>query len=431
MNGEPRPLLSVISRSFPPQVSGSAIILANLLSQYPGDAQAIAGYSRYTRDDPMFQPPCPTQDLGLPRRFPRLYEQLRIRFPALVSRSLKGSMGRRLSRRRGNVVLAAFPYADFTVAAFLAARSLQLPFYVHMHDLWSENTDVRTAGARFAQQWEPVILKGATRVLCMTEAMQEHYEKKYGIQTELLPHSIQEQNYQQAPTEICPPRLPHPTVLFVGSVSPPMNLDALQVLAGASELFPPGYQLLYCTPMDLATLRRLGISSSRLRARYVSRAEVQRLQSEAHVLVAPLSHKHCSEEEVRTVFSTKLLEYLVSGRPIVVFAPEGSYHADSARKRGWGYVVTEDSCEALAAAIVKVATDTALAAGLVRNALQEARNRDARRYAEQLHSWVLADTQISRPDSGSNHPFPPARGKSSLIPSPLEGEGEDGGEAAP
>ena len=48
-------------------------------------------------------------------------------------------------------------------------------------------------------------------------------------------------------------------------------------------------------------------------------------------------------DEVRTVFSTKILEYLVSGRPIVVFAPEGSYHAESAKKNGWGYVVTEDS----------------------------------------------------------------------------------------
>jgi hypothetical protein len=75
------------------------------------------------------------------------------------------------------------------------------------------------------------------------------------------------------------------------------------------------------------------------------------LQSEAHVLVAPLSHKNCSIDEVRTVFSTKLLEYLIAGRPIVVFAPEDSYHAESARRGGWGgYVVSEDSPAALASA---------------------------------------------------------------------------------
>jgi glycosyltransferase involved in cell wall biosynthesis len=174
-----------------------------------------------------------------------------------------------------------------------------------------------------------------------------------------------------------------------------MNLDALRVLAAASELLPPEYELLFCTATDLTELQRLGIRSSRLRVTYVSRAEVQRLQSEAHVLVAPLSHKDCSLDEVRTVFSTKLLEYLIAGRPIVVFAPAGAYHTESAQKHGWGYVVTEDSPAALATALVKVATDQRLAAELVRQALQEAYSRDARHHAERLRAWVLTDARQS------------------------------------
>ena len=302
-------------------------------------------------------------------------------------------MHRLLTAVGTDVVLTAFPREDFLIAGFLAARRMRVPFYAHMHDLWQENMPAGTSAARLAATWEPVILQQATRVLCMTEMMQKHYERKYGIQTDLLPHSIHEQEYLRAPREIRPPRLPKPTVLFVGAISPAMNLDALQVLASASELLPPEYELLYCTSADIATLQRYGIRSSRLRVTYVSRAEVQRLQSEAHVLVAPLSHKNCSIDEVRTVFSTKLLEYFISGRPIVVFAPADSYHATSARKHGWGYVVTEDTPAALAAAIVKVTTDGPLAAGLVSGALQEARSRSARHHAERLQEWVLTDTQ--------------------------------------
>ena len=98
-------------------------------------------------------------------------------------------------------------------------------------------------------------------------------------------------------------------------------------------------------------------------------------------------------DEVRTVFSTKLLEYLLSGRPIVVFAPNGSYHAESAKKNGWGYVVTEDSPAALAAAIVKVTTNDSLASKLVCGALKEARSRSARFHAESLQQWVLTDVR--------------------------------------
>jgi glycosyltransferase involved in cell wall biosynthesis len=95
------------------------------------------------------------------------------------------------------------------------------------------------------------------------------------------------------------------------------------------------------------------------------------------------------------VFSTKLLEYLIAGRPIVVFAPEDSYHAQSARENGWGYVVTEDSPAALAAAIERVIADENLAAGLVRGALQEARSRTAKTHAQRLFEWVLEDVQQS------------------------------------
>jgi glycosyltransferase involved in cell wall biosynthesis len=387
-----RSMLTVVSLSFPPMVSGSSILMANLLSKYPGRVQAVSGYGYYEKRDVAFQPPCPTRYLFLPRMFPRVYQALRWRLPGLICHSIYPSIRRSLKKRDTGVVLAAFPYDDYLVAAFLAARHLKLPFYAYMHDLWIENMPFGTAAARFAEKWEPVILRKSTRVLCMTEAMQKHYEAKYGIRTELLPHSVPEEDYLNAPPEMRSPQLPRPTVLFVGNLSFPMNLDALKVLACASELLPSDYELLFCTSMDAASLDRLGIRSNRLKVKYLSRTQVRSLQSEAHVLIAPLSHKNCSIDEVRTVFSTKLLEYLVSGRPIVVFAPQGSYHAESAAKNGWGYVVTEDSPAVLATAIVRVATDHNLAKGLVRAALREARSRSAEYHGKRLNDWVAADS---------------------------------------
>ena len=79
-----------------------------------------------------------------------------------------------------------------------------------------------------------------------------------------------------------------------------MILDALRVLASASELLPSEYETLFCTSLDMASLNGLGIAPNRLQVKYVSRSEVQRLQSEADVLIAPLSHKNCSMAEVRT-----------------------------------------------------------------------------------------------------------------------------------
>ena len=151
-----------------------------------------------------------------------------------------------------------------------------------------------------------------------------------------------------------------------------MNRDALAVLAQASELLPADVRLLFLTRASEAALAACGISSSRLSARCVPREEVAKALSAAHVLVAPLSHKNGGMDEVRTVFSTKLLEYLVSGRPILVFAPGDSFHAQSARTHGWGWVVDRDDPRALAAGICKLLDDESLAAGLVTAALAEA-----------------------------------------------------------
>jgi glycosyltransferase involved in cell wall biosynthesis len=389
MNGAQEPVLTVVSKSFPPQVSGSTILLANLLSHYAGTVNAFVGQEQLSKVDYSFLVPCPTRHWQVPAGVLRVYDALRRRVPAVPAYSLCGMIRCALRHLGTQVVLGAFPREDFFVAAFLAARQLRLPFYAHMHDLWLENLPPGTPTYRFAQHWEPRILRQAARVLCMTEAMQRHYVRRYQVQTDLLPHSIPDIDVRSAVPR--PPHQPKPTVLFVGAVNPAMNLDALQVLAAASELLPPDYDLLYCTPSDSASLARLGIHSSRLRATYVSRAEVQRLQTTSHVLIAPLSHKNCSADEVRTVFSTKLLEYLIAGRPIIVFAPADSYHAISAQQHGWAYVVTEDSPEALARAIVRVTTDETLAATLVQGALKEGHARRATRQAEVLREWVWND----------------------------------------
>jgi glycosyltransferase involved in cell wall biosynthesis len=300
------PLLTLVSPKFAPQVSGSTILLANLLSGYPGRVSAISGQDAETRADPAFASPCPVRHLPLSRRLARVSGFMRRRYPEVLRRMLRIPIARSLRAAGASVVMGTFPNDVYLVAGFLAARSLQLPFYAHMHDLWVENTSPQSPGGRFAEKWEPVILSEATRVVCMTEAMQQHYAAKYGIKTELIPHCVREEDVPDA-TPLRAPRPGPVVVLFVGAVSPPMNLDALKVLAAAVDLLPSDYELVFCTAADQATLKGLGIASPRLRVMYVSRAEVQRLQSAAHVRGAPPSdQKNCPHKGRKVVYKNML-----------------------------------------------------------------------------------------------------------------------------
>jgi glycosyltransferase involved in cell wall biosynthesis len=381
----------VVSQTFPPLVGGSPVLLANLLNSYPSDVLAVAGHSHYLRREQAFSPPCKTVYLRPPRIW--LLERSYDRVIEHLSGLVRAFIRHHVNRWEPDVIMGAFPVVDFFVPGFQVAQELKIPFYAHMHDLWRENSPADSHRGILADQWEEIVLRQARRVLCMTESQQEHYRKRYALSCDLLPHTITPESLEAAPRRMVRPTLSGRTVLFVGNLSHHMNADALAVLAKASERLARDVELVFCTGSSIGELADLGISSSRLRAMWVSQSEVRRLQSAAHVLVAPLSYKNGSADEVRTVFSTKILEYLVSGRPIVVFAPPDSFQARSAREGGWGLTVEEDSPEALADAVMRVMEDDDLATGLVAGALEEARRRDARFHAQRLYEWVAADKE--------------------------------------
>src|SRR5262245_44733845 len=158
MNSIREPLLAVVSASFPPQVSGSAILLNNLLSGFEGRKVVVAGVHPYSKVASSFANHYNTQSLCVPRLLGRVSTQLRLKLPGVAFRILELEIGKILRHQRPDVVLGAYPYDTYLVATFLAAKRLHLPFYAHMHDLWIENTKAGTALGEFARRWEARVL---------------------------------------------------------------------------------------------------------------------------------------------------------------------------------------------------------------------------------------------------------------------------------
>jgi glycosyltransferase involved in cell wall biosynthesis len=172
-----------------------------------------------------------------------------------------------------------------------------------------------------------------------------------------------------------------------------MNTDALVTLSKAVASLPPQYRLYWYPisgiPLDYLTSE--GFDTSRIVMRVVSTADMRRELTEASVLVAPLSFKNCSTAEVKTVFSNKLLTYLITGRPILVYGPSDSYHVGSAAARGWGWVVSHDDADLLAESIRSLAENPALQEELVEQGFGEARRRRSSLIAADLGAWVQHD----------------------------------------
>jgi glycosyltransferase involved in cell wall biosynthesis len=381
--------LLVISHAFAPYASGSAVLLANLLQEYPGECMALAGFSRYMKKDANFKSPCPVVFLDPLKGKP--FEMAYAKFMNNNRWYVRSFIMRHVKKFKPDAILAAFPHSTFFIAAFEAAQSMGVPFYAHMHDLWQENYPEGYYAKKLADKYEAIILKNADRVYCMTTTQADHYRVKYGISPQILPHTISEKNLKDL---VYRPVGQERKVLFAGALSDIMNTDALAVFSRSVKEVPREVTINFFTSASSEQLAQHEIDVSRINLKWVSRSELENELRTSAILFAPLSHKNCSALEVKTVFSTKLLEYLVSGRPILLFAPADSFHAISARKNNWAYVVNEDDPSALAKGINELLQSEELCKSIVQGAFKEAKERNASFFAQQLNDAISQDSKI-------------------------------------
>jgi len=133
----------------------------------------------------------------------------------------------------------------------------------------------------------------------------------------------------------------------------------------------------------------MGIQGSRVSLRTASKMEVMSAQRKSAILFLPLAFQSSHPDEIRTVFPTKLLEYFVSGRPILVHAPADSWASRSARKYGWGEVVDQPDPQLLAQAIDALLKDEPRQQALVAAAYEEARRRLSSNVARELRQELV------------------------------------------
>jgi glycosyltransferase involved in cell wall biosynthesis len=379
--------LLVVSQAFAPYASGSAILMANLLEEFPGDCMVIAGFSRYMVADKDFPAPCPTVYLNPLNN--KLFKLAYARFMNSNRWYVRSFFMKHVKKYKPDVILGAFPHSTFFIAAYEVAKKCGIPFYAHMHDLWQENYPEGYYAKKLADKYEATILKNAAKVFCMTQTQADHYTNKYGIKAFILPHTIQDKSLQHLEYKKASGQ--PPKVMFAGGLSSVMNADALSVFSQSKKFLQQQVNYNLFTNASTADLESAGIDVSTVNVKWVSRKEVMEEQRTSNILLAPLSHKNGSELEIKTVFSTKLLEYLVSGRPILVFAPGDSFHAISARRNNWALVVDKDDPKQLAANIDELIRNEELAKQLVEGAFREARERKASHFANELYQHMQND----------------------------------------
>ena len=381
----------LLSSSVPPALNAVAAVVGHLARQFSRDEMVLVGSSDEDAPTERWEEGWPAIQYvkDLSRAAPRARRWLRkTSFPALVRTSLRVAR-----EHRCGAVVAVFPYEEHLLAGLLVAQRTGATFFPYLHNTYFDQR--RGLERWIAARIQPSVFAAASHVFVMSDGMLEVFRQRYPeLEGRVSPlyHPFSD----PAPSETPPAVGVPPHFVMLGSINP-SNQDAASRLF-AVALAIPGSRLTIIGRNEESLTRRLGLPPDRTRLLRVSRDELLERVREGDVLLLPHGLQgRWAPIEYQTMFPTKTIEYLFSGRPILAHTPKGCFLTRFLEQHECAVVVDEPDNGALTAALERLLKDNALRHQVVRRAQHVSQRFHAPAVAAHLRRVVTAARRTRTP----------------------------------
>jgi len=355
----------MLSTFLPPERTGSAIIVGNLLKSANKGELLGAGC-------------CPP---GTPRQFE--FEGARIwRIGTTISRPARMltliwflelplyvlRTVRLIKTQQCTAVIVVYPMGRHLAAGCLAAQWAGVPFFPYFHNTWIENRKgFFSPFRRRVQRW---IFRHAAHVFVMSDGLKELFARNYpDCSFSSLVHTFCDPIPAYAP----PPSFRTPCRLAIqgsiGDACLEATVRIYKAVCSREDLL-----LTYITRTTENRLREHGIWGANTRCDNVAPEDVVKRLAEEDILLLPHGFTGSfAPEEYQTIFPTRTIECLLSRRPIILHAPADCFLTRFFREHQCGEIVDEPNGQKVLDCVDALRANPARCAELVRNALQAAR----------------------------------------------------------
>jgi glycosyltransferase involved in cell wall biosynthesis len=229
------------------------------------------------------------------------------------------------------------------------------PMIFHMMDDWPSYVRDESVFGRF---WFKIVdrefrylLKISDLHLGISELMGDEYRRRYGVAFKAFHNPIDFEFWKTGQKANWELNGKNPTILYAGRVGLGME-ESLENMAKAVTRInsETGSSIEFI--MQVSTKRAWMEKYTCVKHREPVPYEQLPLKfGEADILYLPYDFSQAAVKFIKYSMPTKASEYMVSGTPILIFAPEETALVDYAKKYQWSKVVTINKIEALTKAV--------------------------------------------------------------------------------
>ncbi len=327
----------LLTYSLPPLPSGSATVVANIMEGMDENELVVVGAKNYRIPNDKIRQNAP-----------------KVEYISWRTASFKGAGVIRLAqwpislllsiyyykKHRCKSIIAQFPNNEFLILGYILSKITGSNFYPFLHNSFADNKARKGIKKWIFEKVEKTIFSRSSAILTISDGLKEYYDKKYNNRFDIktIRHSY---NEAFGKTEFQQP-IRTKTFALVGSINA-SNLDATIRLIKAIKESVEGAKIYLTSGTPDKYLAQLGLleNGTELTKRFSRNELFDHLHSVDAVLLPHGFEGEISEVEYKTIFPTKTIEYLLSGRPILAHCPSDSFINHFLTKHGCAFIINE------------------------------------------------------------------------------------------
>lgn len=328
----------LVSWSILPQSGGTSVIVENLAKNFSTDEMIVLGAKTLFQKNNIKRSPAQAafryffSEMYL---FGRGYRYF-IWFRKWRHQPLVRHIKKIIKEEKIDHVIGVYPNPFYCLAACQAAKNLGIPFSSYFHNTYTDNIAITDPNADNIQQ---EIFDYSTHIFVMSKGMQRFYEKKYRLHKFVpLVHTFDQYPDTTQLTGIPGSNKKHYKLVAIGNFNE-SNLDATKRFLEAIKDHPK-FSLSVYTHVPKILLQKRGLDTSLFEHKgSVAPEEIHQVLQSYDICV--LTHGFTGgygKVEYETIFPTRTIPFLLSGKPIIAHSPKGSFLND---------FILENKCAAL------------------------------------------------------------------------------------